>query len=84
MKFKNNYYEYKIALAGDVTGDGYIKMNVIGKCIENDEVVSEASKNEIIRRYYRSLNDYKFGRNDYSVGESIKLLMNELESAKFI
>ena len=53
-------------------------VNVIGKCIENDEGVQIASKNEIIRRYYKALNDFKLGTGSYEVCERIKLLMNEL------
>lgn len=53
-------------------------VNVIGKCIENDEGVQIASKNEIIRRYYKALNDFKLGSGSYEVCERIKLLMNEL------
>ena len=53
-------------------------VNVIGKCIEDDETVQKASKNEIIRRYYRALNDFKLGSGSYEVCERIKLLMNEL------
>ena len=53
-------------------------VNVIGKCIVNDEIVSNAAKNEIIRRYYRALKDYKTGMGDMEQVESIKLLMNQL------
>lgn len=53
-------------------------VNVIGKCISDDKVVSEAAKNEIIRRYYRALNDYKTSIGDIEACESIKLLMNQL------
>lgn len=53
-------------------------VNVIGKCIEDDELVKQAAKNEIIRRYYRALNDLKIGNGNKEVCERIKLLMNEL------
>ena len=54
-------------------------VNVIGKCIEDDNAVCEASKNEIIRRYYRAMNDYKLGTGTKEICDRIKLLMNELE-----
>ena len=34
-------------------------VNVIGSCITNNEVVEEAAKKEIIRRYYQETNNYK-------------------------
>lgn len=54
-------------------------VNVIGKCITDDKIAREASKDEIIRRYLKSLVDLKKGLVDESVPERIKLLMNELE-----
>ena len=53
-------------------------VNMIGKCIIDDEVVQEASKQEIIRRYYHSLCDYKKGLLDLEVSQRIKVLMDEL------
>lgn len=53
-------------------------VNVIGFCITNDEVVSEASKKEIVRRYYNEVNNYKLGLCDEDTYKKIKLLMNEL------
>lgn len=58
-------------------------VNVIGKCIVNDEVVCSAAKNEIIRRYYRALKDYKTGMGDMETCESIKLLMNQLGISEY-
>ncbi|MBR3368866.1 DUF1846 domain-containing protein [Candidatus Saccharibacteria bacterium] len=54
-------------------------VNVIGKCITDDKVTRTASKDEIIRRYLKSLVELKKGLVDESVPERIKLLMNELE-----
>lgn len=53
-------------------------VNVIGKCIEDDNGVQQAAKNEIIRRYYRAQNDLKMGNGSVEICERIKLLMNEL------
>ncbi|MBQ1827005.1 MAG: DUF1846 domain-containing protein [Erysipelotrichaceae bacterium] len=36
-------------------------VNMIGLCIDDDEAVRNASKNEIIRRYYRTLVDVRMG-----------------------
>jgi len=53
-------------------------VNMIGYCVTNDEVLKEASYQEIIRRYYDALVSYKKGQVDEDVPERIKLLMNEL------
>ena len=54
-------------------------VNMIGFCIDNDNVICEASKQEIIRRYYKALCDYKTGDENEDVYKRIKVLMNELE-----
>ncbi len=54
-------------------------VNMIGFCISNNEVVEEASKKEIVRRYYNEQNNYKMGLCDEDTYKKIKLLMNELE-----
>lgn len=54
-------------------------VNMIGKCIINDEKVKAASRGEIIRRYLNHLCDYKNGICDIDVPNHIKLLMDELE-----
>ncbi len=53
-------------------------VNVIASCIIDDEVVCEAAKKEIVRRYYQATNDYKLGTGDEDAFKRIKLLMNEL------
>ena len=53
-------------------------VNVIGDCITDNKAIERAAKDEIIRRYLRSLTDLKKGLVDESVPERIKLLMNEL------
>lgn len=54
-------------------------VNMIGRCIIDDEAARAAAKDEIIRRYYRALTDVKRGIAEPVVPERIKLLMNELE-----
>ena len=53
-------------------------VNMIGFCITNNEVVEEASKKELVRRYYNELNNYKMGFCDEDTIKKIKLLMNKL------
>ncbi len=54
-------------------------VNMIGYCITNNDVVEDASKKEIVRRYYNEQNNYKMGLCDEDTFKKIKLLMNELE-----
>ena len=53
-------------------------VNMIGFCITDDEVVQEASKKEIVRRYYNETNNYKLGLCEADTVEKVKLLMNEI------
>ena len=53
-------------------------VNMVGFCISDNDVVEEASKKEIVRRYYSELNNYKMGLCDEDTYKKIKLLMNEL------
>ena len=53
-------------------------VNVIGECITDDKAIRRAAKDEIIRRYYRALADFKKGLVGPEVPERIKLLMNKL------
>jgi len=54
-------------------------VNMIGYCITDNDVVEDASKKEIVRRYYNEQNNYKMGLCDEDTFKKIKLLMNELE-----
>ncbi|MBQ6419606.1 MAG: DUF1846 domain-containing protein [Clostridia bacterium] len=54
-------------------------VNMAGKCIIDDAVVSAAAKEEIIRRYYESACAAKLGLGEQSVVHRIELLMNSLE-----
>ena len=53
-------------------------VNMVGFCIKDNDVVEEASKKEIVRRYYNELNNYKMGNIDEDAPNKIKMLMNEL------
>ena len=52
-------------------------VNMAGNCIINDDVCCEASKQEIIRRYYSTLNDFAEGKSDESEVNKQKLLMQQ-------
>ncbi len=52
-------------------------VNMVGKCIFNDNVVREASKQEIIRRYYTALCDKRKGNADQEPIRKIELLMKK-------
>ena len=54
-------------------------VNVIGECLTDNDILEEASKQEIIRRYYKAMCDYKNGLDDIDTANRIKMLMNELE-----
>ena len=53
-------------------------VNMVGFCISDNDIVEEASKKEIVRRYYNERNNYKMGLCDDDTYKKIKLLMNEL------
>lgn len=54
-------------------------VNMIGRCIFNDEAVREAANQEIIRRYFRARCDHKQGTAEASCIERIEYLMKMLE-----
>ncbi len=53
-------------------------VNMIGYCVSNNDVLEEAAKKEIVRRYYHEIDNYKLGLSDEESYKKIKLLMNEL------
>ena len=53
-------------------------VNMIGYCISDNDVVEEAAKKEIVRRYYNETNNYKLGLCEADTFEKVKLLMNEV------
>ena len=52
-------------------------VNMVGNCITDDDVVCEASRQEIIRRYYHALCDQRQGRLEEESVYKIELLMNQ-------
>ncbi|MET3644423.1 uncharacterized protein (UPF0371 family) [Streptococcus gallinaceus] len=53
-------------------------VNMVGFAIVDDEAAIEASKQEIIRRYYQTLVDFKAERVPETAVKKIKLLMNDI------
>ncbi|OON97389.1 MAG: hypothetical protein ATN36_03640 [Epulopiscium sp. Nele67-Bin005] len=53
-------------------------VNRVGYGIVDDEVVKEASRQEIIRRYFKTACDYKKGHADKETLDRSKLIMEEL------
>ena len=53
-------------------------VNRVGFGIIDDEVVREASKQEIIRRYFKTACEYKKGQFDKSAYDTIQLIMSEV------
>ncbi len=51
-------------------------VNMIGFCISDDEVCAEASKQEIIRRYFKALANEKRNSLDSTESDKILLIMN--------
>ena len=54
-------------------------VNMAGNCIVDDSVVCEASKKEIIRRYYNALNDVKKGLISMDAVYKIELIMKQAD-----
>ena len=52
-------------------------VNMVGFCISDDEVCCQASKDEIIRRYYAAMNKLAEGACNDSEVNKIKLLFNQ-------
>ncbi len=52
-------------------------VNMAGFCISDDEVCCQASKDEIIRRYYTSLCNYAEGKSSQNEVNKIALLMKQ-------
>lgn len=52
-------------------------VNMAGNCICDDEVCKEASRQEIIRRYYESLNAILKGTGSEETAQKLELLMNQ-------
>ena len=54
-------------------------VNMVGHCIIDDDIVCNAAKNEIIRRYYHTLKDNLDGKLDKNVVYKMELIMKEAE-----
>lgn len=52
-------------------------VNMVGYCITDEEAAIEAAKEEIVRRYYQSLVDFKAERISEAAIKKIELLMND-------
>ena len=52
-------------------------VNMVGFCIDDDEVCREASKNEIIRRYFTALNELALGHGSDAEVNKISLLFKQ-------
>lgn len=71
-------------ILGNILGESPYKsptdmgVNMVGYCITNDDVVSIASKKEIIRRYFHSLVERRKGNGGESAIHKIELLMRQL------
>ena len=52
-------------------------VNMAGNCICDDAVCCEASRQEIVRRYYDSLNSLLKGNSPEEEAQKIELLMNQ-------
>ena len=53
-------------------------VNMVGFCISNDEVCCEASKNEIIRRYYDAAGKMALGEDNEAELNKIRMLLNQV------
>ena len=53
-------------------------VNMAGKCIVDDEVVCEAAKEEVLRRYYRTRLDHKLGRVEEPSIRKVEMIMSRL------
>ncbi len=54
-------------------------VNMIGRCVTDDEAVQEASKQEIIRRWYKARVAYTRGEGDQDAIQRIEFLMSSLD-----
>lgn len=53
-------------------------VNMVGNCIIDDEVCREASKQEIIRRYYNAMDRFLSGSSSKDEAYKIEILMNQM------
>lgn len=53
-------------------------VNMVGYAISDDAVVQDAAKQEIIRRYFKTYNEYKNGTADLETAHRVEILMKEI------
>jgi len=56
-------------------------VNMAGCCIDDDEAVSQAAIDEIIRRYFHTLCDNKMGRVDQSAVQKLELILKQANAS---
>lgn len=54
-------------------------VNRVGFCIDDDAGVCEASREEIVRRYYTALCDYKEGKTEQTTIDKLELVMSQAD-----
>lgn len=57
-------------------------VNMIGHCITDNNVLEDAGKKEIIRRYFNEMKAYKLGLTSIEIPNRIKMLMEKLNIDK--
>lgn len=57
-------------------------VNMIGYCINDEKIIFDAAKKEIVRRYYNEKCNYKKGLVDEDIPRKIEVLMNSLNIDK--
>lgn len=72
-----------------ITGDNDIYqsptdmgVNMAGYGICDDNIIKAAARQEIIRRYYRAVCDYKQGRADIETANRVELIMKQIDLSK--
>ena len=53
-------------------------VNMVGYCITDDEIVKEAARQEIVRRYFKTWCYYREGRLETSAVEKLEIIMKQL------
>lgn len=54
-------------------------VNMIGFCIVDEDIATDKSKAEILRRYYNTLIDYRMAKESFHTLEKIRMLMSQLD-----
>ena len=73
-----------LSILNKITGNSVYKsptdmgVNMVGNCITNNEIVEEAAKKEIVRRYFQEMANFKLDIVEEYVPQKIKKLMETL------